>query len=686
MARSKPRKTARKEPKLFAAPTRVTSRERAGPRRSAARWIVGKLFKLGFYVSILVAVVIGFAWFTLDQKGLFKIPERAPGIMIVASDGSVLAEKGAFNGDEARLEALPDYVPNAIIAMEDRRFYYHYGIDPIGISRAIVRGFQAGKPVQGGSTLTQQLAKNLFLTPERTAWRKIQEAVLAVWLERKFSKDEILQLYLNRVYFAGGSNGIERGAKSLYSKSAGELTLMEAATLAGILPAPAKYNPSTNPDAALTRAKLVLDAMLNQGYITQEQSHEALTAPAAVQAADYIPAKQYVIDWIIEQLPLLAKNFDQSIIIETTIDPFMQADAEQALRQRLAENGKKLKVGQGAMVVLDTRGAVKALVGGRSYKGSQYNRVTKAKRQPGSAFKPFVYLAALQRGYKPDSVETDEPIRIGNWSPENYKHKYLGPVTLETAFAQSLNSVAAKLTYDVGPSAVAELAHTLGIGSPLGNDISLALGTSEVSLLELTSAYAPFANGGEVVQPYVVTRIVTRDGDVLYERLGSGLGKLVNDYDVGAMNTLFRAVVRRGTATKAQFGGIDIGGKTGTSQNYRDAWFVGFTAHYVAGVWLGNDDNTPTRNVTGGSLPALIWKDVMEPAHANLAALPLPGELAPIADDLLISQNEPGPELQEQDDIIVAEPTRRKKKKKYLLDYLFGDDGPQDLGQDKGLY
>ena len=680
MARLKTRKVQRKEPKLFAAPSRAPSRERSKPRRSMSRWIIGKLLKMGFYTSIIVAAVIGFAWFTLDQKGLFKIPEREPGIMILASDGSVLAEKGAFYGDEARLEILPDYVPNAVIAMEDRRFRYHYGIDPIGIIRAVVRGFQAGKPVQGGSTLTQQLAKNLFLTPEKTVWRKIQEAVLAVWLERKFSKEEILQLYLNRVYFAGGANGIDRAAQALYNKSASELTLMEAATLTGILPRPSAYNPATNPQAAEARALLVLDAMVNQGYITQEESHTAHTTPAAVQAADYIPAKQYAIDWIIEQLPLLAKNFDKSIIIETTIDPVVQTDAEQALRQRLTENAKKLKVSQGAVVVLATNGAVKALVGGRSYKGSQYNRVTKAKRQPGSAFKPFVYLAALQQGYKPDSVETDEPIRIGNWSPENYKHKYMGPVTLETAFAQSLNSVAAKLANDVGPAAVAKLAHTLGIISPLGKDVSLALGTSEVSLLELTSAYAPFANGGEVVQPFVVNRIITRDGDVLYERLGSGLGKLVNDYDVGAMNTLFRAVVRRGTATKAQFGDFDIGGKTGTSQNYRDAWFVGFTSHYVAGVWLGNDDNTPTRNVTGGSLPALIWKDVMEPAHANLASLPLPGDIAPVADDLLVSQNETGPEVLEQDEIVVAEPVRRKKKKKYLLDYLFDNDDQQADG------
>jgi penicillin-binding protein 1A len=644
---------------------------------------MSKLIKLGLFATVCVALVFGFAWFTLEQKGLFRIPERAPGVMILASDKTPLAEQGAFFGDEARLEFLPEYVPTAIIAMEDRRFRYHYGIDPIGITRAIVRSFQAGEMVQGGSTLTQQLAKNLFLTPERSAWRKIQEAILAVWLERNYTKDEILQLYLNRVYFAGGSNGIERGAQALYGKSANELTLIEAATLAGILPRPAQWTPTVNPKIARDRAKLVLEAMRNQGYISEEEMQGALTAPATVAAADYIPAKQYVVDWVGEQLPLLVKKYDQSIIVETTIDPIMQADAEQAIRQRLAENGKKLKIGQGAMVVLDKNGAVRALVGGKSYKGSQYNRVTKAKRQPGSAFKPFVYLAALEQGYRPDSVEVDEPIRIGKWTPENYKHKYLGSVTLETAFAQSLNTVAAKLTAEVGPRTVANTAHRLGINSELGNDVSLSLGTSEVSLLELTTAFAPFANGGTTVQPYVVTRISTRDGEVLYERVGSGLGKSLSDYDVGAMNQLFRAVVERGTAKKAKFDGFDIGGKTGTSQNHRDAWFIGFSPYYVAGVWLGNDDNTPMRNVTGGSLPVLIWRDVMQLAHVGLAPEPLPGETAPVPDDLLASQNEEGGEVIEQQEIIVAEPQPRKRKKKYLLDYLFGEDEPS---QGEGIY
>jgi penicillin-binding protein 1A len=311
------------------------------------------------------------------------------------------------------------------------------------------------------------------------------------------------------------------------------------------------------------------------------------------------------------------------------------------------------------------------MVGGRSYKGSQFNRVTKAKRQPGSAFKPFVYLTAIEQGYTPRSVEVDEPVRIGNWQPDNYRHKYLGRVTLETAFAQSLNTVAAKLAYDVGPDRVAETAHRLGISSKLGTDVSLALGTSEVSLLELTTAFAPFANGGELVAPHVVTRISTRDGEVLYERVGSGLGKVVTDYDLGAMNTLFRSVVYSGTAKKAGFANMDIGGKTGTSQNYRDAWFVGFTPYLIAGVWLGNDDNAPTKNVTGGSLPAVIWRDVMEPAHRLLQPAVLPGETQ--TSDPLVAADDVGPEVMVQEEVVVAD-TKKPRKKRYLLDYLFGDE------------
>ena len=461
-----------------------------------------------------------------------------------------------------------------------------------------------------------------------------------------------------------------------FNKSAGELSIIEAATLAGMLKAPTTYNPTNHAEASAARAKLVVDAMVRENFVAVEDAQASLDAPSNVVTGNYIPAKQYAVDWISEQLPLLVKNYDQSIVIETTIDPAIQSTAEKSLRKRLQDNGKKLGVSEGAIVVLDTSGAVTAMVGGRSYKKSQYNRATKAKRQPGSAFKPFVYLTAFQDGYKPNSVEVDEPIKIGGWSPENYKNKYQGPVTLEAAFAESINTVAAKLAQAVGPENVALTAERLGIMSPLGHDASIALGTSEVTPLELTAAFVPFANGGKAVQPYVVKRITTKDGQVLYEHGGDGLGQVVADRELGEMNQLFRSVVRYGTATKAQFGDFDIGGKTGTSQDYRDAWFVGFTPYMVTGVWMGNDDNSPTKKVTGGSLPTLVWRDVMESAHQGLIPAALPGYVEPETvqqeiDQIAISDVEQDVTTPEQDEIIEAPPPK-KKKKKYLFDFLFG--------------
>ena len=575
---------------------------------------------------IAFALAFGWTWNSLNSKGLLHIPEREPGIMMLAADGSVLAEQGAFFGDEVKISELPDYVPNAVIAIEDRRFRQHFGIDPIGLARAMARNVLSGRLVQGGSTLTQQLAKNLFLSPERTFKRKFQEMVLAIWLEGRYSKDEILQLYLNRVYFAGNTYGIDKASQAFFGKSARELNLGEAATLAAMLKAPTTYNPLTHPDESAQRTKLVLQAMADQGYISPDEQNTAITQPTQVAAADYIPAKQYAVDWVMAQLPLLVKNYDQSIIVETTIDPALQANAEQALRKRLAGEGRKLNVGEGAVVVMDGEGAVRALVGGRSYKKSQYNRAVQARRQPGSAFKPFVYLTAFEQGYDPDMVETDQPITIGNWTPDNYKHKYLGEVTLEQAYAQSLNTVAAKLGQDVGIAAVIRTARKLGITSPLSEDASLALGTSEVSPLEMATAITPFANGGNAVQAFVVTRVKTRDGAVLYERQGSGLGQVIKPGVLGEMNRLMRAVVTEGTGRKAAISGFDIGGKTGTSQDSRDAWFVGYSTYLTGVIWLGNDDNTPTKAVTGGSLPAQIWHDIMAPALAGLTPQPLPGD------------------------------------------------------------
>jgi penicillin-binding protein 1A len=685
-------KAKRAEPRLFAeddedpgfkAPAR---QKKSAAKRSWVWRLIGFFLVAGFWAAVAGSIAFAYIWFSLDQRGLFQIPKREPGIMMLASDGTALAEEGSFFGDAAKISQLPDYVPNAVIAIEDRRFRQHHGIDPVGLARAMSRNVIAGHFIQGGSTLTQQLAKNLFLTQEKTLTRKAQEAVLAIWLESKFTKDEILQLYLNRVYFGEGATGIEQAAHTYFNKPASELTIMEAARLAASLKGPSIYNPVNDPDKSTARAKLVLQAMQEQGYISDDDATNAVSQPNSVAAGDYTPPRQYAVDWIDAQLPQLVKNYDQSIVVETTLDPAIQANAEKALKARLQQNGKKLGVSQGAMVVMDNSGAVVAMIGGKSYEKSQYNRALKAQRQPGSAFKAFVYLTAMEHGFRPSSTEVDEPVRIGTWSPENYKHKYLGEVSLEQAFAQSINTISAKLTMEVTPSAVAETAQRLGISSPLGHDASLALGTSEVNPLELTSAFVPFANGGSAVSPYVVKRITTRDGKVLYQRKGDGLGQVVSDPALGEMNQLFRAVVRQGTGTKAQFGNWDIGGKTGTSQDYRDAWFVGFTPYLTAGVWLGNDDNTPTKQVTGGSLPAMIWRDVMEPAHKGLNWTPLPGNPEQPGDANTIAaqsvdQNGEG----NQPEVAMAPPPADDQPKN-LLELLFGKKKQPQGQQNTGIY
>ena len=634
--RQRGRKQERREPSLFGGRNnggRSVPPGRSPRRRRRTGFRVVTLFlTLAFWGIFAGGLGFGYLWLTLDQKGLFQVPAREPGIMVLAADGTVLAERGAFFGDDVRIADLPAYVPQAIIAIEDRRFRSHFGVDPLGLIRAMVENLRAGRVVQGGSTLTQQLAKNLFLQPDKTYGRKAQEAVLAIWLETQFSKDEILQLYMNRVYFGGGATGIEKAAQKYFGKSARDVTLAEAAILAAVLKAPTTYNPITNPDAANKRARGVLNDMVAAGFIDSAEAEQAVTAPTTVRAADYVPATQYIVDYVGEVLPQLARNYDQSIVVETTINPEIQQLAERSLRKRLNQDGPKFNVSQASFVMLDPAGAVIAMVGGKSYVKSQFNRATKAKRQPGSAFKPFVYLTAIEQGYGPDSVEVDEPVRIGDWQPENYGDKYVGPVTLTKALALSLNTVAVKLAFNVSPRAVIATAHRLGITSDLAENASIALGTSEVTLLELVSAFTPFANGGAPVEPYIVSRITTRDGTLIYQRGGDGLGQVISNYDLGAMNKMMRAVVTQGTGRSAQFGDFEIAGKTGTSQDYRDAWFVGYTAHYIAGVWAGNDDNSPTRKMTGGSIPAAIWKDVMEPAHAGLSNLPLPGDNDPYND------------------------------------------------------
>jgi penicillin-binding protein 1A len=599
-------------------------------RRSKSRSRLG-LTRLIYWGAVLglwgvIAVVGAVVWAGAHLPPIqsLEIPKRPPTIEIVGIDGSVLAQRGEMAGANVSLKELPPYLPKAFIAIEDRRFYSHHGVDPYGILRAAVTNLLHRGVSQGGSTLTQQLAKNLFLTQERTMARKLQEAELALWLERKYSKNEILELYLNRVYFGSGAYGVEAAAQRYFGKSARNVTVAEAAMLAGLVKSPSRLAPNRNPEGAEARAKTVLAAMADAKFITQSQAQASIGHPEISVKPAGAGTINYVADWIGEVLDDLVGQIDQSIVVQTTIDPKLQSVAEAAVIDELAAKSVKFNVSQGALVAMSPDGAVRALVGGRNYSESQYNRAVIARRQPGSAFKPFVYLTAVEAGMTPETIRHDAPLDIKGWKPENYSHEYFGAVTLTQALAMSLNTVAVRLGLEVGPKNVVRTAHRLGISSKLEPNASIALGTSEVSVLELVGAYAPFANGGLAVTPHVVTKIKTLEGKVLYMRQPEEINQVIEPRNVAMMNVMMQETLISGTAKKAEIPGWQAAGKTGTSQDFRDAWFIGYTANLVTGVWLGNDDNSPTRKATGGGLPVEVWTRFMRAAHQGVAVASLP--------------------------------------------------------------
>jgi penicillin-binding protein 1A len=602
---------------------------RKARRGSKRRFGIGRLIYWGAVLALwaVIAVIGVLIWIGIHLPPIqsLEIPKRPPSVLILGDDGATLATRGEMGGAAVPLAELPDYVPNAFIAIEDRRFYSHYGIDPWGILRAGVADVLHRGVSEGGSTITQQLAKNLFLTQERTVSRKLQEIALALWLEHKFSKAQILDLYLNRVYFGSGAYGVEAAAQRYFGKSARELTLPEAAMLAGLVQSPSRLAPNHNPDGAVRRAALVIADMADLKMISASSAKLALAHPARAIKPAGAGTVNYVADWVMDAVNDIVGNIDQDIVVETTIDPTLQSAAEQALVDTLNTKGEKLNVGEGALVAMTPDGVVRALVGGRNYGESQFNRAIDAKRQPGSSFKPFVYLTALEHGLTPDTVRDDAPIAVKGWKPENYEHQYWGPVTLTQALANSLNTVSVRLTLEFGPEAVIRTAYRLGINSQLEPNASIALGTSDVSPFELVSAYATFANGGFAISPHVVERIRTADGKTLYQRSAQPLGRVVDARYIGMMNTMMQQTLLSGTARTASLPGWQAAGKTGTSQDYRDAWFIGYTSHLVAGVWLGNDDNSPTKRAVGGGLPVEIWSRFMKVAHAGIAPAPLPG-------------------------------------------------------------
>jgi penicillin-binding protein 1A len=610
-------------------PERKPRASRSGARRrSKSRVSIARLFYwgavLGLWGAIAVVGVVVWVGAHLPPIQSLEIPKRPPTIQIVGLDGSVLATRGEMAGANVALKDLPPYLPKAFIAIEDRRFYSHYGVDPWGILRAAVTNLLHHGVSQGGSTLTQQLAKNLFLTQERTIQRKLQEAELAFWLERKHSKNEILELYLNRVYFGSGAYGVEAAAQRYFGKSAKNVTLAEAAMLAGLVKSPSRLAPNRNPEGAEKRAQTVLTAMADAKFITPAQAQASIGHSTYSVKPAGAGTINYVADWIGEVLDDLVGQIDQDIVVETSIDPKLQSIAEAAVIDELAAKSVKFNVSQGALVAMTPDGAVRAMVGGRNYSESQYNRAVTAKRQPGSAFKPFVYLTAIEAGLTPETIRQDAPLNIKGWKPENFEHEYLGAVTLTQALAMSLNTVAIRVGLEVGPNNVVRTAHRLGIASKLEPNASIALGTSEVSLTELVGAYVPFANGGQGITPHVVLKIRTTAGKVLYARSADQLGQVIDPRNVAMMNTMMQETLLSGTARKADIPGWMAAGKTGTSQDFRDAWFIGYTAKLVTGVWLGNDDNSPTKKATGGGLPVEVWTRFMRAAHQGVPVATLP--------------------------------------------------------------
>jgi penicillin-binding protein 1A len=583
-----------------------------------------------------VALALAVGWYAYDLPEVTSIAKtgRQPSITMIAADGSQIAAVGDVHGRTIGLNEVPPALKQALIAVEDRRFYEHFGVDPRGLARAMLANLRAGRIVQGGSTLTQQLAKNLFLNPDRTIRRKVQELLLAFWLERKFTKDQILTLYLNRVYFGAGNYGVDAAARRYFGKPVQDLSLYESALLAGLLKAPSRYNPARNSGGADLRTQLVLGAMVDAGFISAAEAEAALMKKSSSRVLA-IGQARYFTDWVLNQVAGYVGQTARDLVIVTTLDPRLQQIAEKELVGLLDGPGSELGAGQAAFVALTPGGAVRAMVGGRDYGESQFNRAVQALRQPGSAFKAFTYLAAFEKGLEPEDRLVDSPVEVDGWAPRNYNDRYYGEVTLREAFARSLNSVAVKVLLEVGPETVAATARRLGITSKLKATPSIALGTSEVTLLELTGAYAVFANRGSGVWPHAISEIREASGRVLYRRSGDGPGLVVAPEAVGQMADLMSATVEWGSG-KAARQKRPAAGKTGTSQEFRDAWFVGYTADLVAGAWFGNDDGTPMKNVTGGNLPARLWGRVMARGLAGVPASPLPGG------DVVVAENEGG--------------------------------------------
>ena len=601
------------------------------PNKKKPKWLVWTLWIMGLPSGLVTLLVLGwFGYAAMDMPDTSPLwaPKSTPQIVILDRYGREILRKGGAEAKPVDLDALPASLPQALIAIEDRRFYKHPGFDPIGLARAAKANYKAGRIVQGGSTLTQQLAKNVFLTRERTFKRKTQEIMFAVWLELRMSKQEILETYLSRVYFGGGTIGIESGAQRFFNKSAKDLNTGEVALLVGLLKAPDRLNPLKNRDLSARRTAVVLSAMRTQGYLTEAEWGQAMTMAIEIEplAINTNGGAGYFTDWV---LATMDRNIGQprsDITIQTSLDIEMQKLAESAVRSGL---NNKRNAQQAALMTFDGDGAVRAMVGGVDYRHSSFNRALSANRQPGSAFKPFVYLAALQAGLSAWDIYEDKPIDIDGWKPGNFSNEYLGAMSMEKALALSINTVAVQVNEEIGRGKVVETAASLGLKN-LQPYASLALGAQEMSLYDLTAAYVPFANWGYSITPHAIEAIYSNDGDVLYSHKASEKTRVLDTKTLGQINAMLQTVVRSGTGKSAQINGRDVAGKTGTTNDYRDAWFVGYTADFVTGVWVGNDDNSKMARVTGGTFPARIWQDYMSAALQDMPQANLPTVTRPV--------------------------------------------------------
>ncbi|WEX87692.1 penicillin-binding protein [Sinorhizobium garamanticum] len=551
--------------------------------------------------------------------------------------GNEIGHRGIIHEDSVPIDELPDHLIKAVLATEDRRFFDHWGIDFLGLARAMTENARAGGVVQGGSTLTQQLAKNLFLSNERTIERKIKEAFLAVWLESNLSKKEILGLYLDRAYMGGGTFGAAAAAQFYFGKAITDISLAESAMLAGLFKAPARYAPHVNLPAARGRANEVLTNMVQGGLMTEGQVIAARLNPATVVDRAQVKAPDFFLDWAFEEVQRIAAPFAQhSLIVRTTIDMGLQHAAEDSVESSLRQYGESYEVKQGALVMVENGGAVRAMVGGRDYGESQFNRATRALRQPGSSFKVYTYAAAMEKGMTPETVVVDAPITWRGWSPQNYARKYAGRITLMNALARSINTIPVRLAKDkLGTEIIAATAKRMGVETPIRTDKTMPLGTSEVTVLDQATAYAVFPAGGLQSRRHGISQILNYDGDILYDfgRDAPQAQRVLSEQAVSSMNRILTQIPVMGTARRAALdNGIVTGGKTGTTQAYRDAWFIGFTGDYTTAVWFGNDDYTSTNEMTGGSLPAMTFKRLMDYAEQGIEHRAIPGIDNPLPD------------------------------------------------------